>query len=248
MILANYLRKPLAAIDVTDLRIFLANRCKNMKPSSKNGQITVIKTFFSWLTDEEYITKNPARKLKQTKEPKRLRHPLSKKEIELIRLACNTDREKAIVEFAYSTGCRLSEIVGVNISAINFTERTLCVIGKGNKEREVCFDTKAELYLQKYLSSRTDENEALFVTSKNPHLRLGGRSIEREVSKIAKRAGLDKAVFPHLFRHSFATHKLAAGVAINIVQSLLGHSDPGTTQIYAETSRENMIHEYRRVS
>ena len=219
-----------------------------MKQSSINGQITILKSFFSWLLEEEYILKNPAKKLKRTKEPKRLRHALSKKEVELFRIACITDREKALTEFLYSTGCRLSEVVGVNISDINWAEKTLFVIGKGDKEREVCFDTRTELYLHKYINSRNDENEALFVTGKGSHNRLGGRSIEKEISKIAKRAGLDKEVFPHLFRHSFATHKLNSGISINIIQGLLGHETSATTQIYTETSRENIIHEYRRVS
>lgn len=250
-IFASYVRKPLATIDITDLRVFLANRCKNMKPSSVNGQISIIKTFFAWLVDEEYIPKNPAKKLKQTKEPKRLRHALSKKEIEEMRIACETPREKALINFLYSTGCRLSEVVGIDILDINWAERTLSVIGKGNKEREVCFDTTTELHLQNYLNTRADDCKALFITTRKKngkYQRLGGRSIEKEVHKIATRAGIDKSVFPHLFRHSFATHKLNSGVPIHIVQGWLGHTDPATTQIYAETDRENSIQEYRRAS
>lgn len=248
MIFASYLRKPLATINAMDLRMYLAARCKDMKPSSMNGQISILKSFFSWLHGEEYIPRNPALKLKQTKEPKRLRNPLSEEEIELLRQACVTDREKALFEFIYSTGCRLSEVVGVDKNDINWHERTLRVIGKGNKEREVCFSTKAKILLKKYLKTRTDGNEALFVTSKKPHSRLGGRSIEREVAKIAQRAGIDKAVFPHLFRHSFATHKLNSGMPLHIVQHLMGHETPSTTQIYAQVNKENVLHEYRRIS
>lgn len=251
MIFADYLRKPLATIDVTDLRIYLANRCQNMKPSSKNGQITIIKTFFTWLTDEEYIQKNPAKKLKQTKEPKRLRHAMSKMEVEQLRNASSTAREKALVNFIYSTGCRLSEIVNIDIKDINWSDRSLCVIGKGDKEREVFFDSITELYLKNYLNLRNDDCSALFITIRKKdgkYRRLGGRSIEKEIHKIAAKAGIDKSVFPHLLRHSFATHKLNNGVPIHIVQGWLGHTDPATTQIYAETSRENSIHEYKRVS
>lgn len=245
---ASHLRKPLAAITTMDLRMYLAARCKNMKASSKNNQISILKAFFGWLHDEDYIPKNPAAKLKQTKEPKRLRNALSEEEVELIRQACITDREKALVEFIYSSGARLSEIVGVDISALNWHEQTLRVIGKGDKEREVCFSTKAKILLKKYLKSREDNNEALFVAGKYPYNRLGGRSIEREISKIAKRAGLDKGVFPHLLRHSYATHKLNSGMPLHILQGLMGHETPSTTQIYAKTSRENMIHEYRKIS
>lgn len=248
IIFANYLRKPLATINAMDLRMYLAARCKNMKPSSINGQISILKSFFSWLHNEEYIPKNPTLKLKQTKEPKRLRHPLSDEEIELLRQACVTDREKALVEFIYSTGCRLSEIVNVNKDDINWHEMTLCVIGKGNKEREVCFSTKAKILLKKYLGTRTDNNAALFVTSKRPCNRLGSRSVQREIKKISLRAGFEKSVFPHLFRHSFATHKLNSGMPLHIVQHLMGHETPATTQIYAQVSKENVLHEYKKIS
>lgn len=247
-IFAGHLIKPLAAINTMDLRMYLAARCKEMKPSSVNGQITILKSFFGWLANEGYIPKNPTLQLKQTKEPKRLRHPLTEEQIELIRQSCITNREKALIEFIYSTGCRLSEIVSINKQDINWHEMTLCVIGKGNKEREVCFSTKAKILLKKYLESRLDDNPALFVTSKQPHSRLGGRSIEREVKKIATRVGIDRPVFPHLFRHSFATHRLNAGMPLHIVQHLLGHEDPSTTQIYAETSKENIRFEYKKVS
>lgn len=247
-IFAGHLIKPLATINTMDLRMYLAARCKGMKPSSVNGQITILKSFFGWLVNEGYIPKNPTLQLKQTKEPKRLRHPLTEEQIELIRQSCITNREKALIEFIYSTGCRLSEVVSINKQDINWHEMTLCVIGKGNKEREVCFSTKAKILLKKYLESRLDDNPALFVTSKQPHSRLGGRSIEREVKKIANRVGIDRPVFPHLFRHSFATHRLNAGMPLHIVQHLLGHEDPSTTQIYAETSKESIRFEYKKVS
>jgi integrase/recombinase XerD len=245
---SSCLKKPLAAINVTDLRMYLAVRCKNLKPGTTNTIMSYLKTFFSWLRDEEYIPSNPSSKLKPTKEPKRVRQALSKKEIEQIKLACITPREKALTQFLYSTGCRLSEVININKSDVNWSERTLFVIGKGNKEREVCFDTTAELYLQKYLESRTDECEALFVTERQPHGRLGARAVQKEIKKIAERAGISKSVYPHLFRHSFATHKLGSGAPLHMVQGWLGHSDPSTTQIYAVASRENLIHEYRRIS
>lgn len=145
---ADHLRKPLGTITTMDLRMFLAIRCKSMKQTSVNGQITILKSFFSWLYDEEYIPKNPAAKLKQTKEPKRLRHALSEEEIELLRQACKTDREKALIEFLISTGCRLSEVVGIDKNDIDWNEMSLNVIGKGNKERKIYFSTKAKILLK----------------------------------------------------------------------------------------------------
>jgi integrase/recombinase XerD len=184
------MKKPLANVTVMDLRIFIATRCKNMKASSTNGQINVLKSFFGWLCIEEYIPKNPTLNLKQTKEPKRLRHPLTMDEVELLRQNCETLRESAILEFTYSTGCRLSEIVNVDKEDIDWNEMTLKVIGKGNKEREVCFNTKAKYLLREYILSRSDECPALFVSMKNPHGRLKQRAIECVIKKIARELSL----------------------------------------------------------
>lgn len=247
-IFASHLIKPLAAINAMDLRMYLAARCKDMKSTSVNGQISILKSFFGWLASEEYIPKDPTTKLKRTKEPKRLRHAMTEEEIELLRQACKSDREKALIEFLISTGCRLSEVVGVDKEHINWYELSLHVIGKGNKERKVYFSTKAKILLKKYLSTREDSNPALFVTSKLPHGRLGGRSIEREIKKIAERAGIDKSIYPHLFRHSFATHRLNSGTPLTVIQSLLGHEDTATTLIYAQVSEETIKHEYKKIS
>jgi len=245
---ANYLRKPLATVTSMDLRMYLAQRCKNLKPSTTNTHSYILKSFFGWLLAEEYIPKNPMLKIKATKEPGRLRHALTVDEVEILRQKCKNIREKALLEFTYSSGCRLSEIVDINKEDIDWHNKTLKVIGKGNKERIVCFNTKARYLMKEYILSRADDNCALFVASKGEHKRLGGRSIEREISIIAGRANLGKAIYPHLLRHSIATHLLAAGMALHNVQALLGHSDPKTTQIYAETSLENVIYEYKRIS
>ncbi|NHL36648.1 integrase, partial [Clostridium botulinum] len=209
IIFADYLRKPLAAIETMDLRMFLAARCKDMKQSSVNGQISILKSFFGWLADEEYIPKNPAKKLKQTKQPKRVRKPLT--------------------EFLISTGCRLDEVFKVNKDNINWHEMSLFVVGKGDKERKVYFNTKAKILLKKYLFSREDDDPALFVTSKRPYHRLGKRSIQREFKKIANIAGIEKSIHPHLFRHSFATYKINSGMSLPVLQHLMGHENPSTT-------------------
>ena len=245
---SNVLIKPIATVTTMDLRMYLANRCKNMKPTSTNEQIFILKSFFGWLYTEEYIPKNPTTKLKPTKTPSRLREALSTEEIEILRQKCNSIREKTLFEFTYSTGCRLTEIVSINKEDIDWNNKMLKVVGKGNKERVVCFNTKAKYLLKEYLLTRSDNNCALFVTSKYPINRLGGRSIEREIKNIADRANLGKAIYPHLLRHSIATHLLAGGMALHNVQQLLGHSDPKTTQIYAETSIENVVYEYKRIS
>jgi integrase/recombinase XerD len=247
-IFASHLRKPLATVTSMDLRMYLAARCKGLKPSSINAQIAIFKSFFGWLHEQDYILKNPALKLKQTKEPKRVRKPMSDEEMELLRQACITDREKALTEFFISSGARLSEVVEINKDSVDWHEMSLFVVGKGNKERKVYFSVKAKILLQKYLKSRKDVNPALFVASKYPYNRMGGRSIQREIKNIAERAGFDKSIYPHLLRHSFASHNINAGMPLHIIQHLMGHETPSTTQIYAQLSDENIKHEYKRIS
>lgn len=244
---ASCLVKPISTVTAIDLRMYIAARCKNMKASSTNGQITILKSFFSWLFDEEYIPKNPMSKIKQTKEPKRVRQPLSDEEIELLRQACRTNREMAIVEFLISTGCRLAEIVGINISDIDWHEMSLLVIGKGNKQRKVYFNVKTKILLQNYIKSRKGDDPALFTSIRFPFKRIGNRAIEREIDKITKRAGFDKSVYPHLFRHSFATHNINSGMPLHIIQALMGHESTSTTLVYAKLNEENIRHEYKKI-
>lgn len=246
LIFASHLIKPLATITTMDLRMYLSARCKKMKPSSVNGQISILKSFFRWLNEEEYIPKNPASKLKQTKEPKRLRYSPTEEEIEILRQACKTEREKALTEFLITTGCRLSEIVNTNKEDLNWYEMSLNVVGKGNKERKVYFNAKAKILLKNYLDVRKDDTPALFVASKGKHLRLSSRSIEREVEKVAKRAGFQKSIYPHLYRHFFGTHNINAGMPLTVLQRLMGHESPQTTLIYAELNEENVKHEYKK--
>ena len=245
---SSFLIKPIAAITTMDLRMYLTNRCKKLRPSSTNTIRFILKSFFGWLHQEEYIPKNPALKIKATKEPIRERKPLSEEQVEIFRQSCITDREKALTEFLYSSACRLSECKDVNISDIDWHERTLNVIGKGDKERQICFSVKAKILLQRYLLSRKGDNDALFIAVKSPFNRIGGRSIEHAIEKIKNRSGLKENIFPHLFRHTKATHSINAGMPIHILQELLGHSSVATTQIYAKVSKENILHEYRKIS
>jgi len=247
-IFASYIKKPIATVNTMDLRMFLAVRCKNLKPSSTNTQMSILKSFFGWLYEEEYIPTNPSKKLKQTKEPKRLRYALTDEEIENLRQVCSTDKEKSLLEFLVSTGCRLSEATQIDIDSINWFELSLNVIGKGNKERKVFFTIKAKILLKKYLKNRKGKSKALFISEKAPYARLGNRGIEYIIHRIALRANFDKSVFPHLFRHSFATHNLNAGMPLPILQKLMGHTSADTTMIYAEMSEENVRHEYKRIS
>ena len=176
-----------------------------------------------------------------------MRKSLDLEELELLRDACITPRERCIVEVFYSTGVRLDELSEIDIEDINWTDNSIKVIGKGNKERIVYFSAKAKVYLKKYIANRWRfKDGALFIGSKKPYARLGHRAIQREIDKIAKRAGLTKNVYPHLLRHTFATQGLRSGASINVIHDLLGHESLDTTLVYAQTDIETAAYEYRK--
>ncbi|NFE73389.1 integrase [Clostridium botulinum] len=246
--LSAFLNKPVTTITVNDIRMFLIIQGKGKKPSTINSMIFYIKAFFNWLESEDLITKNPVKKLEINKLPKRLRKALTLEELERLRIACKTNRERALLEFLFSTGCRVTETVDCNITDLNFNENILKVVGKGDKERIVCFGEKTKLYLKKYIyeDRRKDNDPALFVSEKFPYKRLSKRGIELIISKLGKRADFNKNIFPHLLRHTMATVGLQNGANLITIQQLLGHTDPATTQIYAQNSIENIKYEYKQ--
>ena len=241
-----WLNKPVETVTKNDIRMYLMSIATGKKPSTMNTITYIIKGFFTWLEEEEIISKSPARKLETTKLPKRLRKSLTIEELERLRIACKTDRERCLIEFIFATGCRVSEVVRVNVEDLNLNDNTLKIIGKGNKERVVCFSNKTKVYINNYLQIREDNNPALFVYERKPYGRLQKRGIEVIISKIAKRAGFDKSVYPHLLRHTMATLSYQAGADLTTIQHLLGHTSPATTQIYSEQDMDNIKHEYKQ--
>lgn len=244
---AMSMRKNVEDITTMDVRMYLSAYAKTgVKNSTIGTETDILRAFFKWLEDEEYINKSPLRKIKPIKVEKRLRKALTNEEMEILREGCKTYRERAMLEFFYSTGCRLEEVEQLNKSDIDWQQLQLRVIGKGNKKRVVYINAKAKVHLQKYLMTRLDDCEALFITERSPISRLGRRSIERDFKKIGKASGLKKNVYPHLIRHTMATHLLNSGADLVTVQALLGHEDASTTQIYAQISNINIEHEYRK--
>lgn len=244
--LARLQKDPLTATS-TDIRMYLAIReseglCKN----SLASLLATLRSFYTWLENEEYIIKSPCRKIKSIKADKYVRKPLTPDDLEKVRIACKTNRDKALVEFFYSTGCRLDEVQKLDRADILWKEDSCMVMGKGSKEREVYLNAKARVYLKKYLQSRMDNNPALFVGERSPHCRLGRRSIEKTFSDLGIRAGITRPVFPHLIRHTTATNALNSGASLTVVQKMLGHESPATTQIYAELNTSEIKAEHRK--
>lgn len=167
-------------------------------------------------------------------------------QLELIRDGCKGYKEKALVEFLVSSGCRVSEVAGLCVQDIDWQERKCKVIGKGGKQRTVYFSVRAKLMLQLYIEGRKG-GEALFSSSRAPYEPLSDRGIEKIISKLGKRIGMERPLYPHLMRHTFASHALSAGMDLTVIQHLLGHTDPKTTLIYAEINPIRVQYEYNRV-
>ena len=243
-----YIRKPVREITANDIRIYLFSyqRENGVSNRTMDGRRLVINTFLEWCRTERYIDWNPCSQIRPIKYESKPREPLTGIELELVRDACRTYREKAIIEVFYSTGCRVSEMVNLSKSDVDFVKGEVKLFGKGAKHRISYINARAEVTLKKYLFSRRDENPALFVSDRNPHDRLKKTAIEKIVREIGERSGIGRRVFPHLIRHTTATNALERGMNIAEVQKILGHEKLDTTMIYAKVCQENVKHDHRR--
>ncbi|MCM1026510.1 MAG: tyrosine-type recombinase/integrase [Roseburia sp.] len=235
----------LKEIDADQVKYYLAIRASRDKLSktSQDNELRVLKSFFKWCMNDEYIIKDPTANIKAVKKEKRIKKTFTETELELIRKNTKTIRDRAIVEVLYSTGVRVSELCGINRQDINGDE--ILVFGKGEKERVVFLNARAKLALKEYLESRTDENEALFVAERAPHERLEAGGVEVMIRETGERAGIHKC-HPHRFRRTAATIALNRGMPIEQVQKMLGHEDIGTTTIYARSEEENVKANHRK--
>lgn len=252
--------KSCTEITADDVRYYIALRLTQDKISklSANNEILCLRTFFSWLNVEEIISINPMNKVDRIRADKVKKKAFTDLECEKIRASCRTAMETAIVEVLLSTGCRVSELIGIRIEDIHDGK---CVVhGKGNKDRIVYFTAKAELAIERFLAERHDTNPFLFPGGVNlanadkklislptwyqhPEVISDGMrekgSIEQCVRKIGKRAGVEN-VHPHRFRRTSATLALRRGMPIELVSKMLGHEQLTTTQIYLDLSDDEL--------
>lgn len=247
--LARCIRKPVSAITINDLRGFLADAQaeKTLAKTTINNKIGALRSFFQTLYREEIIAKDPSIKLVNLKvDLKSLRNPLDAEELERLRNVCVTPKEKAFVEFLFSTGCRISEVVEATRSKINWQECSLIVHGKGDKYRKVFFNVKCKLYLMDYFAKRKGEADAIFLGDRYPHNPMTKSGLEKFMKKIAKKAGIEKKITPHVLRHSFGTNMLNRGTDITVISEMLGHANLSTTQIYAKLNDDTLKSAYNK--
>lgn len=211
-----------------------------------NNHRAAISSFFTWMENNNMIAKNPVRGIRPVKEEKLYRAHYSDIELEKLRRSTSNKRDRALVEFLYASGVRVSECCSVDISDINFQTFRLNVFGKGAKEREVYLSDTAVMYLQEYLKTRKDDNPALFVQYRSPFKRLDPSGVESLLKKLGKKAGVEN-VHPHRFRRTLATNLLMKGVPIEEVSMILGHEKIDTTLEYCNLDKSSVQNDYRKV-
>lgn len=219
---------------------------EGIEKSSIARKMSAIRSFYKYLIREEYIHANPVATISSPKLDRRLPSFLTIQEVEQLLDAPDIStpqgqRDRAILELLYASGLRVSELVSLNLNWINLDTREIRVIGKGSKERIVLMGLPALKALQNYINDGRRRllgdrsGDAVFIN------RLGRRIPVRRVQKIldscAKKAGFEKRVYPHLLRHTFATHLLDHDADLRVVQELLGHASLSTTQVYTHVSK-----------
>lgn len=235
----QYVNKPVDKITTNDIRLFLYKRWEEISQVTLEHIRLILSSFFSWALDNEYITKNPMTGIKHIKFTKKNREALNEDELERLRDSCKSLRDKVIIEVLYSTGCRVSELTNIKISDVDFTNRTVKILGKGNKENIVFLNSKSLLCIKEYLQSRTDNVDILVYSTRKKH-GLSVASIQEIVKRISKDANITKNCTPHVIRHTTATIALKRGMTIEEVSKMLGHSSIETTMIYAEVNNQRL--------
>lgn len=244
-------KKYLGDIDISEitfekLKQYLADETQHLKASSIGHRVRYLKSLFRYAYEEGFIEENPAWKLQEPKMGKRVPKALKEEPLELLRLGCQIPFHYALLEFLFASGCRIGEVHLLNKRDIDWQKRSAFVIGKGDKEREVYFTVRCSIWLKKYLETRTDNEECLFVSMRKPYRRMSIWALRNHLKEIAKNAGLDDNIYPHKLRHSFATHLLNNGAPLELIQSYLGHEKAETTRIYAQLSTERKREMYNK--
>ena len=235
------IEKEVVHVTTDDLRGYL----NDYQAESGASKVTVdnirriLSSFFSWLEEENYIVKSPVRRIHKVKVGKTVKETYTDEALEQMRDHCSNARDLALIDLLASTGMRVGELVKLNRSDIDYQNRECIVTGKGDKQRKVYFDARTKIHLQKYVNSRTDTNEALFVSLLAPYNRLQISGVEIRLRQLGHELNIPK-VHPHKLRRTLATMAIDKGMPIEQVQHLLGHQSLDTTLQYAMVNQNNV--------
>lgn len=246
----DFLGKRIEDITGMDLRYYygVMRETRGIKMSTMQTRLHYLSSFWDFLITEELVHNNPVKKVGLLKLEKVIKKPYSAEEMEALRLNCQTLRDRALVEFLYSTGVRVSELVALNVGDIEMGKQELIVYGKGSKERKTYLTDGAKFYLRRYLQTRSQEEDLakkpLFETLDKPHDRLTVAGVQYMLRQLGQRAKVSN-VHPHRFRRTIATDLLGRGMPIEQVKTFLGHEKLDTTMIYC-TVKEESVHASHR--
>jgi len=240
--LSSFLKdKNLSGAKEENLFAFLAS--KKGRASSASRRVSTLKRFYQYCVRERRMDADPTLKLEPPKRAPRFPRTLSEADVEALLAAPDTEtplglRDRAMLEMLYATGLRVSELVGLKTFQVSLESGVVRVMGKGSKERLVPLGEEAVSWILKYLSARSSDSDALFITSRG-----GGMTRQafwHLIRRYGRRAIPGKKLSPHVLRHAFATHLINHGADLRVVQLLLGHADISTTQIYTHVARERL--------
>lgn len=235
--------------DVTtnDIRLYIANREMNdhLSSATLDRERGAICRFFKWLFEEEYISRDPGRRVEKIKVEKRLKKAFTPVEVELMRNACRKPKEKATFELLLSTGCRVTELTMLTMENYDHQRGTITVIGKGNKERVVFVNARAKVAIDNNLVIKPHSEGPILCGLHGVGTAMTSNGIQKMVKEIGKRAGVTH-VHPHKFRRTAATLALKRGMSLNDVRRFLGHTDVDTTLQYIDTSGSDLKLEHEK--
>ena len=241
------LNKKISNINNSDIREFIFQQSKLIKPSSQSRLISSLKNFFDYLIVEKIITTNPVDSIEYPKIATKIPETLSTNEIDQLKKSKNNSlRNCAILEVLYSCGLRVSELINIKISDIFFDEFLIKILGKGNKERFVPMSKMVKNMIKDYIKierfnivSKKGNEDILFLNNRGKKL---SRVMIFTILNIAKKGlGIKKKISPHVLRHSFATHLIENGADISSIQHMLGHTNITTTERYLHVSKKHLI-------
>ncbi|WP_317303578.1 site-specific tyrosine recombinase/integron integrase [Acidaminococcus timonensis] len=232
---------PVLHMETAHIRNYLAQYAEQSSCSKANldNIRRILSSFFSWLEEENYILKNPVRRIHKIRVDQRVKETYSEETLETLRDHCHSLRDLAIIDLLASSGIRVGELVRLNREDVDLENRECVVFGKGSKERPVYFDARTKIHLKNYLDSRTDDNPALFVSLLQPHNRLQISGVGIRLRSLGRELSIPK-VHPHKFRRTLATKAIDKGMPIEQVQRLLGHTQIDTTMQYAMINQRNV--------
>ena len=244
--LMKWVEIPVQDLTVFHLRAYLNNeKERGLSNETLEGIRQVLSAYFNWLHREGLILRNPTANLGAIKRQKKVKTTYSEIDIEKLKTHCKTLRDKAIVCFLYSTGCRISEALSLNRNDVDINSLECTVLGKGNKERTVYLDGVSAMVLSEYLDQRTDNEEALFVGTNFPHARMQPGGVRAMLHELEEETGVEH-VHPHKFRRTRATRLVKHGMPIQEVAAVLGHEKLDTTMKYVVMDKSDIKNAYQK--